>query len=135
MQNTGLRAVHMTNWDDEHWWQEVDLPGFVKLLREELPDCLGYVRGLGESAFERHYIGGGPPYIFCGEGIHRDSDVYSTITDFVNANRNRPLFIFSLVNFNVSLKRMKEAIDRFPKDQYRLVRLDRKTISTPKKRP
>ena len=124
MQKTALRAVHMTNWDDEHWWQEVNLPDFVKLLREELPDCLGYVRGLGESAFEPHYIGGGPPYIFCGEGIHRDSDVYSTITDFVNTNHQRPLFIFSLVNFNVSLKRMKEAIDRFPKDEYRLVRLD-----------
>jgi hypothetical protein len=124
MDKMGLRVVQMTNWDDEHWWQEVELPGFVPLLREELPECIGYVRGMGESAFERQYIGGGPPYIFCGEGIHRDSDVYSTITDFVNANPNRPLFIFSLVNFSVSMKRMKDAIDRFPKDEYRLVRLD-----------
>lgn len=124
MDEMGLRVVHMTNWDDEHWWQEVELPRFVPLLRQELPDCIGYVRGMGESAFERHYIGGGPPYIFCGEGIHRDSDVYSTITDFVNANTNRPLFIFSLVNFSVSMKRMKDAIDKFPKDEYELVRLD-----------
>jgi len=124
MDKMGLRVIHMTNWDDEHWWQEVELPGFVPLLREELPDCLGYVRGMGESAFERHYIGGGPPYIFCGEGIHRDSDVYNTITDFVNANSIRPLFIFCLVNFSVSMQRMKEAIDKFPKDEYELVRLD-----------
>lgn len=124
MNRMGLKVVHMTNWNDEHWWQEVDVPGFEKLLRQELPDCIGYVRGMGESAFERQYIGGGPPYICCGEGIHGGSDVYATITDFVNANSIRPLFIFSLVNHTVSLKRMKEAIDRFPKEEYKLVRLD-----------
>lgn len=124
MEKTGLRTVYVTNWYRDHWWNEVDVPGFVTALREELPDCLGYVRGMSESAFEKHYIGGGPPYVFFGEGIHRNSDVYTTITDFANANPIRPLFIYCLVNHTVTLARMKEAIDRFPKEEYELVRLD-----------
>jgi hypothetical protein len=124
MKKTGLRAAYMINWIDDQWWQEMDLPEFTTLLRRELPDCIGFLRGQGESAFERQYIGDGAPYVFCGEGLHRDSDVYSTFADFIQANPARPLFIYCLTNHTVSLGRIKAGLDRLPGNEVRLLRLD-----------
>ncbi|GMW03563.1 MAG: hypothetical protein AMXMBFR84_46970 [Candidatus Hydrogenedentota bacterium] len=124
MDAAGLRVAYMANWDDDHWWQEVDLPSFVPMLRRELPDCLGFVRGMGASAFEKDYLGGGAPYIYCGEAIHRHSDVYKTIRDFMDANPNRPLFWYCLVNHNVTLKTIHEAVKRLPEDEIEVVLLD-----------
>ena len=51
MNQCGLKSVHMTNWNDREWWQEAEIPEFRKLLEQHLPECVGYVRGMGESAF------------------------------------------------------------------------------------
>ena len=124
MDKCGLNTVHMTNWNDRDWWQEVDLPHFPALLRETMPNCIGYTRGMGESAFERHYISGGKPYIFCGEGLHRGDDIYKVMTDFIEACPNRPLFVYNLVNHTMPIAETKAAMDRFPKDLVEIVHLD-----------
>jgi hypothetical protein len=79
---------------------------------------------MGESAFEKHYIAGGKPYIFCGEGIHRGNDIYQTMKDFIDACPNRPLFIFNLVNHSIPMDQIKQAMDRFPDEVVELVHLD-----------
>ncbi len=123
MDRCGLNIPYFTNWDDDHWWQEVDLPSFVDLARKELPDALGFVRGMGESAFERDFLDGGAPYIYCGEGIHRDSDVYQTLKDFIDANPIRPLFICCINNHTVKLERYTDAIKKLP-SEVKLIHLD-----------
>jgi hypothetical protein len=124
MKKCDLTTVHMTNWNDREWWQEGEVPGYHTTLRENLPNCVGYVRGMGESAFEKHYIAGGKPYIFCGEGIHRGNDIYQTMKDFIDACPNRPLFIYNLVNHTTPMDQIKTAMDRFPKESVELVHLD-----------
>ncbi|TFH02136.1 MAG: hypothetical protein E4H13_02970 [Calditrichales bacterium] len=124
MNKCGLKTVHMTNWNDRDWWQEVDLPGYHDTLRRNLPDCVGYVRGMGESAFEPHYLAGGKPYLFCGEGIHRGNDIYQTMKDFIDACPNRPLFIYNLVNHSIPIDELKTAMDRFPAGVVEVVHLD-----------
>lgn len=124
MNKCGLTTVHMTNWNDRDWWQEVELPNFYDKLQTYLPNSIGFVRGMGESAFEKHDIGKGKPYIFCGEGIHRGDDVYKTMNDFIDANPNRPLFIYSLVNHSVPMSEIKKAMDKFPDDEVEAVHLD-----------
>ena len=124
MEKCGLTTVHMTNWNDRDWWQEVDLPDFPALLRKHLPNAVGYVRGMGESAFEPHYLDGGKPYVFCGEGIHRGDDIYQTMKDFIDACPNRPLFVYNLVNHSVPIHDIKEAMDKFSSDEIELVHLD-----------
>ena len=124
MRKCGLRTVHMTNWNDRDWWQEAECPGFVDLLRVHLPDCAGYVRGMGESAFEKHYIGGGRPYIFCGEGIHTWSEIRRTLDDFISACSNRPLFIYCLVNHTIPMDRIKKAVDELDRTDLEPVHLD-----------
>ncbi len=125
MQKCGLDIVNITNWNDYTNWQEVDLPGFNTLLFQELDNCLGYVRGMGESAFEPHYNFGDKPYVFCGEGIHRgDKDDVDTIRSFIEANPNRPLFIFSLINIAVKVDRIRKVIDSIKEYDIEYVRLD-----------
>ena len=112
MQKCGLEIVNITNWNDYTNWQEVDLPDFNPMLFQELDHCLGYVRGMGESAFEPHFNFGDKPYVFCGEGIHRnDKDDVDTIKSFIEANPNRPLFIFSLINIATKLERIQKVVD------------------------
>jgi hypothetical protein len=123
MDKTGLNIPYFTNWDDDHWWQEVELPSFVELAREAMPDTLGFVRGMGESAFERDFLDGGAPYIYCGEGIHRDSDVYQTLKDFIDANSIRPLFICCINNHSVKLDEYTKAMKKLSSD-VELVNLD-----------
>ena len=124
LRKCGLTTVHITNWNDRDWWQEVDLPHFLSLLCRHLPDCVGYMRGMGESAFEPNYIDGCKPFIFCGEGIHVGSDVYQTMKDFMDANPNRPLFLFCLVNHTVPQDQIQSAVERFPEGQVELVHAD-----------
>jgi len=124
MNRCGLTTVHMTNWNDRDWWQEVELPNFYNKLQTYLPNSIGFVRGMGESAFEKHYIGNGKPYIFCGEGIHRGDDVHKTMKDFIDANPQRPLFIYSLVNHSVPMGEIKEAMDKFSIGEVEAVHLD-----------
>jgi len=125
MQKCGLEIVNITNWNDYTHWQEVDLPWFNPLLFSELDNCIGYVRGMGESAFERHYNLPDKPYVFCGEGIHRgDKDDVATIKNFIDANPNRPLFVFCLINVAVSMERIKRVIDTLKDYPIDYVRLD-----------
>lgn len=124
MKRCGLTTVHMTNWNDRDWWQEVEIPGFYDQLQTHLPNSIGFVRGMGESAFEKHELGQGKPYLFCGEGIHRGDDVYQTMKDFIDACPNRPLFIYNLVNHSVPMGDIKKAMDKFPKDEVESVHLD-----------
>ena len=124
MNRCGLTTVHMTNWYDRDWWQEVVLPDFHDKLITYIPNGVGYVRGMGESAFEESFLDKGKPYIFCGEGIHRGDDVYQVLKNFVGANDNRPLFIYCLVNHSIRLGEITQAMDRFSKDEIEAVHLD-----------
>ena len=124
MNRCGLKTVHMTNWNDRDWWQEVEIPGFYDQLQTHLPNSTGFVRGMGESAFEEHKLGQGKPYLFCGEGIHRGDDVYQTMKDFIDACPNRPLFIYSLVNHSIPMGDIKKAMDKFPANEVEAVHLD-----------
>ncbi len=125
MQKTGLEIVNITNWNDYTNWQEVDLPDFNPLLFEELDNCIGYVRGMGESAFEPHYNFGDKPYVFCGEGLHRsDKDDVDTIKSFIEANPNRPLFIFSLINIGIKMERIQKVVESLDMYDIEYVRLD-----------
>jgi hypothetical protein len=124
MDKCGLTTVHMTNWNDRDWWQELDLPDMPTLLRDNIPNAVGFVRGMGESAFEPHYLKDGLPYIFCGEGIHRGNDIYQVMRDFIDACPNRPLFIYNLVNHSIPMHEVKAAMDRFSSDEIEMVHLD-----------
>jgi GxGYxYP putative glycoside hydrolase C-terminal domain/GxGYxYP_N 1st domain/GxGYxYP third domain/GxGYxYP_N second domain len=124
MNKCGLKTVHMTNWNDRDWWQEVEIPGFYDDLQTYLPNSIGFVRGMGESAFEKHELGEGKPYIFCGEGLHRGDDVYQTMKDFIDACPNRPLFIYNLVNHSIAMGEVKTAMDKFSTDDVESVHLD-----------
>lgn len=124
MNKCGLKTVHMTNWNDWDWWQEVEVPGFYDQLQKHLPNSIGFVRGMGESAFEKHELGNGKPYLFCGEGIHRGDDVYQTMKNFIDACPNRPLFIYNLVNHSIPMGDIKRAMDKFPTDEVESVHLD-----------
>jgi hypothetical protein len=124
MHQCGLRTVHMTNWNDRDWWQEADVPGFHDLLKKNLPECIGFVRGMGESAFEKNDIAGGQPYIFCGEGLHQGDDIHLTLKNFINACPNRPLFIYCLVNHAIPMNEVHTAVKRFPDNTIEAVHLD-----------
>lgn len=124
MNRCGLKTAHMTNWNDRDWWQEVEIPDFYNQLQLHLPNTIGFVRGMGESAFEEHNLGQGKPYIFCGEGIHRGDDVYQTMKEFIDACPNRPLFIYSLVNHSIPMGEIKKAMDKFPANEVEAVHLD-----------
>ncbi len=125
MQRCGLEIVNITNWNDDTNWQEVDLPEFNPLLFKEMDNCIGYVRGMGESAFEPHYNFNDKPYIFCGEGIHSpDKDDVATIRNFIEANPNRPLFIYCLINISVRLERIEKIVRDLKEYDIEYVRLD-----------
>jgi hypothetical protein len=123
MRRAGLRVAYMSNWDDDFWWQEIDLPGFVPALRAALPEAIGFVRGMGESAWEPHYLGA-QPYVYCGEGIHKDGDIYETLRTYAEALPQRPLFLFCLVNHNRTQGEMFAAATRLGNEAYRFVKLD-----------
>jgi hypothetical protein len=124
MKKCGLTTVHMTNWNDRDWWQEVKLPGFYDQLKQEMPDAIGFARGMGESAFEESYVGSGQPYIFIGEGIHVGDDVQKVVKDFIAACPNRPLFVFNLVNHSIPMGKIKEAMSAFSPEEVEVVHLD-----------
>jgi hypothetical protein len=124
MKKCGLTTVHMTNWNDRDWWQEVQVPGFYEKLKQAMPEAKGFVRGMGESAFEESYVGSGQPYIFIGEGIHVGDDVTRVVKDFISACPNRPLFIFNLVNHSIPMGKIKEAMDTFSPGEVEIVHLD-----------
>ncbi len=125
MQKCGLEVVNITNWNDYTNWQEKDVPWFNPLLFKEMDNCLGYVRGMGESAFEPHYNFGDKPYVFCGEGLHApDKDDVATMKNFIEANPNRPLFIFCLINISIRMERIKKIVDALKDDPVEFVRLD-----------
>ena len=124
MKKCGLTTVHMTNWNDRDWWQEVQVPGFYDKMKQTMPEAVGFVRGMGESAFEESFIGSGQPYIFIGEGIHIGDDVHKIVKDFVEACPNRPLFIFNLVNHSIPMGKIKEAMSTFSPGEVEIVHLD-----------
>jgi hypothetical protein len=124
MKKCGLTTVHMTNWNDRDWWQEVQVPGFYEKLKQAMPEAKGFVRGMGESAFEESFVGTGQPYIFIGEGIHVGDDVTRVVKDFISACPNRPLFIFNLVNHSIPIGKIKEAMDTFSPGEVEIVHLD-----------
>lgn len=125
MQKSGLDIAYITNWNDDTNWQEVDLPEYNPMLYEEWDHCLGYVRGMGESAFEPHYNFGDKPYVFCGEGTHTwDKDDAATLRGFVEANPNRPLFLVCINNISVSTARLEKVVEGLSGYDVEYVRLD-----------
>ena len=127
MEKCGLKVAHLGNWDDRDWWQEMDLPEFPDKCRSLMPNCVGFVRGMGESAFEKHYIKGGTPFLFFGEGHHPgdgEEEIYQTLKNFIDACPNRPLFIADIVNIGIRMSKIKAALDRFPEDLIEVVHFD-----------
>ena len=125
MQRCDLKIPYITNWNDYTNWQEVDVPWFNPILFEELDNCIGYVRGMGESAFEPNYNFGDRPYIICGEGLHKpDKDDVATVRNFIEANPNRPLFIALLINVSISMERIRKVVTSLKEYDIEYVRLD-----------
>jgi hypothetical protein len=125
MERCGLNIPYITNWNDYTNWQEVDVPSFNAILFKELDNCIGYVRGMGESAFDPHYNFKDKPFIFCGEGLHvPDKDDVATVRNFIEANPNRPLFIPLLANISIPMERMRKITTALKDYDIDYVRLD-----------
>jgi len=125
MERCGLNMAYITNWNDYTNWQEVDVPSFNDILFKELDNCIGYVRGMGESAFEPNYNFKDKPFIICGEGLHvPDKDDVATVRNFIEANPNRPLFIALLANISIPLERMRKITTELKEYDIDFVRLD-----------
>lgn len=125
MQRCGLDIPYITNWNDYTNWQEVDVPWFNPILFKELDNCIGFVRGMGESAFDPNYNFKDKPFVFCGEGLHMpDKDDVATIRNFIDANPNRPLFIALLVNVSIPVQRMRNIVSALGEYDIDYVRLD-----------
>jgi hypothetical protein len=125
MERCGLNMAYITNWNDYTNWQEVDVPSFNNILFKELDNCIGYVRGMGESAFEPHYNFKDKPFVFCGEGLHMpDKDDVATVRNFIEANPNRPLFIPLLANISIPVERMRKITTALKDYDIEYVRLD-----------
>jgi len=125
MQRCDLNIPYITNWNDYTNWQEVDVPEFNPILFKELDNAIGYVRGMGESAFEPNYNFKDKPFIFCNEGLHiPDKDDVATIRNFIEANPNRPLFIPIIINISVSIERVRKITTDLKDYNIDYVRLD-----------
>jgi len=125
MERCGLNMAYITNWNDYTNWQEVDVPSFNDILFKELDNCIGYVRGMGESAFEPNYNFKDKPFVFCGEGLHMpDKDDVATVRNFIEANPNRPLFIALLANISIPTERMHKITTALKDYPIEYVRLD-----------
>ncbi len=125
MERCDLNIPYITNWNDYTNWQEVDVPSFNPTLFKELDNCIGYVRGMGESAFDPHYNFKDKPFIFCGEGLHvPDKDDVATVRNFIEANPNRPLFIPLLINITISMERMRKITTSLKDYDIEYIRLD-----------
>ena len=80
---------------------------------------------MGESALEPHYNLADKPYVFCGEGLHvPDKDDVATMRSFIEANPNRPLFIYCLANVAISLERLQKIVNGLKDFDVEYVRLD-----------
>ncbi len=125
MERTSLNIPYITNWNDYTNWQEVDVPSFNPILFKELDNCIGYVRGMGESAFEPNYNFKDKPFIICGEGLHKpDKDDVATIRNFIEANPNRPLFVEVLINISIPMERIRRITTELKEYDIDYVRLD-----------
>jgi hypothetical protein len=125
MERCDLKIPYITNWNDYTNWQEVDVPSFNPILYKELDNCIGYVRGMGESAFDPHYNFKDKPFLFCGEGLHApDKDDVATVRNFIEANPNRPLFIPLLINVTISMERIRKITTDLKDYNIEYVRLD-----------
>ena len=125
MERCDLKIPYITNWNDYTNWQEVDLPDFNTLLFEELDNSIGFMRGMGESAFDPHYNFNHKPYVFCGEGLHiPDKDDVATVRNFIEANPNRPLFIQMIINVSVPMDRIAKITTDLKEYDIDFVRLD-----------
>ncbi|VAX20595.1 hypothetical protein MNBD_IGNAVI01-3232, partial [hydrothermal vent metagenome] len=125
MERCDLDIPYITNWNDYTNWQEVDVPWFNPILFKELDNAIGYIRGMGESAFDPSYNLGDKPYLFCGEGLHSpDKDDVATVRNFIEANPNRPLFIPLLINITISMERLRKITTELKDYDIEYVRLD-----------
>ncbi len=125
MERCDLKVPYITNWNDYTNWQEVDVPSFNPTLLKELDNCIGYVRGMGESAFDPHYNFKDKPFLFCGEGLHvPDKDDVATVRNFIDANPNRPLFIPLLINITITMERLRKITTDLKDYDIEYVRLD-----------
>jgi len=125
MERCDLKIPYITNWNDYTNWQEIDLPDFNTLLFEELDNSIGFLRGMGESAFDPHYNFKDKPYVFCGEGLHiPDKDDVATVRKFIEANPNRPLFIQMIINVSVPMDRIAKITTDLKEYDIDFVRLD-----------
>ena len=123
MKRVGLRVMNLDAWNRNLAWRGVHPRRFFDLLRVELPEALGFVRGMGESAFEPSVLDDGAPIVYCGEAIHIHDNPYDLMKTFADACPNRPLFIFCYVNHNITLGQMLDGFRRWPAE-FEVLRLD-----------
>ncbi|MFH1741260.1 MAG: GxGYxYP domain-containing protein [bacterium] len=113
MKRCGLRVMNVDIWDPRVAYRGVHPAGFPDLLRDELPETWGFVRGMGESAFEPSVLDNRAPIVYCGEAIHSNDDPYQLMKTFAEACPNRPLFVFCYVNHNITLGQLLDGYKRW----------------------
>jgi len=123
MNRCATNVMNVNAWNLPIAYRGVHPNAFFDLMRKELPDALGFVRGMGESAFEPSILDEKAPIVYCGEAVHYFDNPYHLLKDFADACPNRPLFIFCYVNHNITLWQMLDGYLRWPKE-FEVLRLD-----------
>ncbi len=123
MKTLGLRVANTVTWDPRLAHHGVTPSATHELLRDEIPEALGFVRGHAESVWEPSLLDEKAPIVYGSLAIHRNDQPLQRIEDLVNTLPNRPLFIFAYVNHHVPLGLLAEAAEKHRHD-YEFLRLD-----------
>ena len=123
MDRLGMNVANVGTWDPRLAYHGVNPFEFFDHMRRELPDTIGFVRGLGESVWAPSVLDGGAPIVYSNLAIHRNDDPWQRIQALVEACPNRPLFVFSYINHSITLAQMCDAASRNP-EQIEFLRLD-----------
>ena len=123
MKRLGTTIANVVAWDPRCAHHGVHPYDFYKLLRQELPEATGFVRGMAESVWEPSWLEGNAPVVYGSLAVHAQDDTYARIRALVDACPNRPLFIFAYINHNISLAQLLDAASRKP-GEIEFLRLD-----------
>ncbi len=123
MKRLDLRIANIVTWDPRLSHKGVNPTGFHNLMRREIPEALGFVRGLGDSLWEPSILDDGAPVVYSSLAIHRGDDPNERLQDLIKACPNRPLFIFAYVNHSITLAQLLETANKNSKN-VEFLRLD-----------
>ena len=100
MKLSGQITANMVNWDTNLWWREVEDDRAMEREKKLLGDCIGFVCGLGGSAFAKSYLGGRAPKVHAALVVHDSQDIEKQVRAFVECTQKRPLFLFAFAQIS-----------------------------------